>query len=72
MGPNQDEQRQAAAEAFVESLNQLEQSLQEGKRQVSDSRSVGERSMGLSKTPDIHPIDAKALEEAVADIEQLL
>jgi len=79
MDSDQHEQRQAAAEAFMASLNQLEQSLQEVKRELSRSKPVGDRPVDRDsappnppKQPDSVLIDVKALEEAVADIEQFM
>lgn len=71
MDPSQQESRQTAAEAFMESLDQLEHSLQE----ADALPSAGDRSaQSAPKSHSEHSdrIDVRALEEAAADIEQYM
>ena len=69
--PNQPENRQAADEEFLKSLNQLENILQENPV-IEEVAPVEEKS---NTTPVPEPelkIDLAAWEDAVADIEQFL
>jgi hypothetical protein len=79
MSPSQPDHRQAAAEAFMESLNQLEHrllehNLQEHKAPGSEPNPVGDRSVQSEQASQPHSdrIDLEALESAAADIEQFM
>jgi hypothetical protein len=70
--PNQPENRQAADEEFLKSLNQLENILQENPLIEEEVAPLEEK---LNTTPVPEPelkIDLAAWEDAVADIEQFL
>ncbi|MBW4477250.1 MAG: hypothetical protein KME54_10295 [Tolypothrix brevis GSE-NOS-MK-07-07A] len=61
------QQRGAAAKEFLQSLNELEDILQESPTEEEETPKTD-----IPKTSDAEPIDLEALEDAVADIEQYL
>ncbi|NJO39984.1 MAG: hypothetical protein HC769_25425 [Cyanobacteria bacterium CRU_2_1] len=71
MDQNQQAERNAATEAFMESLDQLSQSLQSKPETVPSDR-VGAQNPSKLQNSRSTKIDFKALEEAVADIEQFI
>lgn len=71
MDPSQQELRQSAAEIFMESLDQLGQSLQTS-RDASCLNAAGDRPVKLPQASGGDRIDVEALEDAAADIEQFM
>lgn len=70
----QQELRQTATEAFMESMDQLGRSLQVDEENMlpQPSAPLDDRSSQTPPEGCSTPMDAKALEEAVADIEQFM
>jgi phage shock protein A len=71
MGQQQRELRRAAAEAFIESLDHLQQSLESSEEQPSASQDMDESGSEASPTASA-TFDLALLEEAIADIEQFI
>jgi hypothetical protein len=73
MEQSQNEVRRAAAAAFKQSLNQLEQQLQTAPAaELADEPTVNPSDLALPLAESLPPIDLQALEDAAADIERLM
>jgi hypothetical protein len=74
MDQHQHEQRQTAAKAFIDSLEQLGMSLHLDDKQAeaSTSASPSLNRPAPSQEVDCSPIDVELLEAAAADIEQFI
>ncbi|MEI1377302.1 hypothetical protein PQG02_29325 [Nostoc sp. UHCC 0926] len=75
MEPIQPQQRRAADQVFQQSLNQLEDILQESsteEEEIPQLPQLDTSSLSEVEAQDLINIDLAALEDAVADIEQYL
>ncbi|MEH2451778.1 hypothetical protein [Nostoc sp.] len=75
MEPIQPQQRSAADQVFQQSLNQLEDILQESsteEEEIPQLPQLDTSSLSEVEAQDLINIDLAALEDAVADIEQYL
>jgi hypothetical protein len=72
MEPNQQEQRVAANQEFIESLNQLEGILQQNPPETEEATLVENQPEQIIEAEPDDKIDLAAWEDAVADIEQYL
>ena len=73
MEENQQEQRRTAAQAFEQSLEQLQNILQEDENaEEQKTESVGDNTNNKQVADNSSGIDLAAWEDAVADIEQYL
>ncbi len=73
MEQSQPQQRRAADQVFEESLEQLEDILQESSTEEEEISQLHTGSVNeVELTQDLTNIDLAALEDAVADIEQFL
>jgi hypothetical protein len=72
MEPNQQEQRVAANQEFIESLNQLEDILQQNPPETEEATLVENQPEEIAEAEPDDKIDLAAWEDAVADIEKYL
>ncbi|MCM0593982.1 MAG: hypothetical protein HEQ35_03835 [Gloeotrichia echinulata IR180] len=73
MEPNQQQQRHTAAKDFQESLDQLQQMLEDNQTQQEQTPELNIGSAtNVEVEEDFTAIDLAAFEDAVADIEQYL
>jgi predicted nucleic acid-binding Zn-ribbon protein len=72
MEPNQEEQRVAANSEFIQSLNQLEDILQQNPPAEKEVPLVENQPEEIAEAEPDDKIDLAAWEDAVADIEQYL
>lgn len=72
MEQNQKEQRCAAAKEFLQSLDQLEDMLQQDETEEEDTSASNSVSASDEAGIDDLSIDMEAFEDAVADIEQYI
>ena len=72
MEPNQEEQRVAANQEFIQSLNLLEDILQQNTTQKEEVPLVESQPEEIAEVEPDDKIDLAAWEDAVADIERYL
>jgi hypothetical protein len=72
MEPNQEEQRVAANQEFIQSLNQLEDILQQNPPEIEELPLVENQPEEIPEAEPDDKIDLAAWEDAVADIERYL